>query len=223
MSGRVKLAVFDMDGVIVDAHSSWVLVHRHFGTSNEDSLEAFMRDEIDDLEFIRRDVERWIESAGDVTMREVEEVLERAPIVEGAMDTLKDLDRSGVRTAIVSGGLIGLADRVARAGNVSHVRANDVEVDGRGLLTGGGHVNVPLKDKDTIVRELQGLEGVGEEETAVVGNSEVDIPMFELAGLSIAFNPLDSRTAEAADHVVVSRDLRDVLPLILGPTNRPWR
>ena len=214
----VRLAVFDMDGVLVDAESSWVLVHEHFGTTNDDSLRAFMRGEIDDLEFIRRDIALWRDAhgAGPVAWKEVQGVLDRAPLVPGAVETLQELGRSGVRTAIVSGGLLHLARRLAAEGGVDHVHANDVEVDARGFLTGEGRAPVPLKDKSSIVRALQRETGAPPGATAVVGNSLIDVPMFALAAVSIAFNPVDTDTARAAKHIVLGRDLRAVLPLILG-------
>ena len=48
-----------------------------------------------------------------------------------------------------------------------------------------------------------------------IGNSFTDIKMFENTGLSIAFNPEDDATREAADHVVVSKNIADVLDYII--------
>ncbi len=213
---KVRLAVFDMDGVLVDAESSWVLVHEHFGTNNDDSLRAFLRGEIDDLEFIARDVARWRRARGEVRWEEVRDVLDSAPLVPGAVETLRRLRAEGVRTAIVSGGLRHLAQRVADAGGVDIVYANDVEVDTNGLLTGIGRAPVPLLEKASVMERIQRELGVGPQETAALGNSHIDIPMFRLAGVSIAFNPVDERTAMAATHVIRGRDLRAVLPVLLG-------
>ena len=107
----LRLVVFDMDGVLVDAISSWVLVHRYFGTDNEDSLRAFLRGEIDDFEFIRRDVERWRVVGGDISRVDVERILDEAPLIPGALETLQELHRPDVTTARVSGGLRYLAER----------------------------------------------------------------------------------------------------------------
>ena len=216
LHGDVKLAVFDMDGVLIDSPSSWVLVHEHFGTNNEDSLRAFLRGEIDDMEFIRRDVERWGHVRGRVPLKEVEFVLDQAPLFPGALETLRSLRGRGVRTAIVSGGLRYLAMRIGRLGDVDHVRANDVEVDDRGCLKGGGVVNVPLREKGAVVAAIQEAIGVGPEATAAVGDTSVDITMFSRARVSIAFNPCDVETERAAAHVVRSRDLRSVLRLVYG-------
>jgi phosphoserine phosphatase len=213
---RVELAVFDMDGVLIDSRSSWVLVHEHFGTDNSDSLLAFLSGRIDDLEFIRRDVERWTTARGRVHISEVEAVLDRAPLFPGAEETLLTLREGGVRTAIVSGGLSHLARRIGRVGQVDRVMANDVEVDGEGHLTGGGVVSVPLREKGRVVKEIQDELGIGSERTAAVGDTPVDVTMFSRARVSIAFNPRDEETERAAAHVVRSRDLRSVLPLLLS-------
>jgi phosphoserine phosphatase len=218
----VRLAVFDMDGVLIDSYSSWVLVHRHFGTNNEDSLRAFLRGDIDDFEFIRRDVERWSQARGSVPLAEVRRVLDTAPLVPGAIETLLELKGNGFETAIVSGGLRYLAERIGRMGKVDHVYANDVEVDEDGCLTGGGFVNVPLKDKGSVVSSIQGKMGIPPEETVAVGDTAVDISMFRQARLSIAFNPGDEVVERAASQVVRARDLRAILPIILdGIDERP--
>jgi phosphoserine phosphatase len=54
-----KLVVFDMDGVIADVGSSWVHVHESFGVNNDHSLRAYLRGEINDVEFIQRDIKLW--------------------------------------------------------------------------------------------------------------------------------------------------------------------
>ncbi len=211
----IELVVFDMDGILVDAYSSWVLVHQHYGTQNEDSLRAFLQGEIDDFEFIRRDVDLWRSVGGDIKLEDIMCVLDNAPLVPGAIETLLELHDHGLVTAIVSGGLRYLAERVGRLGNVTVVHANDCEVDDMGRLTGGGLVNVPLKDKASVVRAVQERFGIAQSGTAVVGDTLVDVSMFKMARIAIAFNPMDGQTEATATHVVKSRDLRSILPLLL--------
>ncbi len=215
MVSEVRLAVFDMDGVLIDTRSSWVLVHDHFGTQNEDSLAAFLNGEIDDMEFIRRDVERWSRASGRVRYDEVIDVLDSVVPFPGAVETLRALGEHGVKTAIVSGGLRHLATRIGSLCGADLVFANDVEVDDEGYLTGGGIVNVPLREKGSLVTRIQREVGISPAETVAVGDSSVDVTMFRRAGLSIAFNPRDEVTERSAIHVVRGLDLRLVLPLIL--------
>ena len=54
------LIVFDMDGVLVEERSSWRRIHNHLGTDNEDSFFAYMRGDINDLEFMAKDIKRWL-------------------------------------------------------------------------------------------------------------------------------------------------------------------
>ena len=55
----MKLVVFDMDGVLTEYFSSWVRVHEHFGTDNDEALRLYMEGKIDDEEFMRRDIALW--------------------------------------------------------------------------------------------------------------------------------------------------------------------
>ena len=53
---KYDIVVFDLDGVLVDIQSSWDWVHRHFGVDNDESLAQYLAGQIDDLEFMRRDI-----------------------------------------------------------------------------------------------------------------------------------------------------------------------
>jgi phosphoserine phosphatase len=56
---RYDLVAFDMDGVLVNYTSCWTWVHDHFRVTNEASLKAFIDGDIDDMEFMRRDIALW--------------------------------------------------------------------------------------------------------------------------------------------------------------------
>jgi hypothetical protein len=58
-SGPIRLVCFDLDGVLIEAKSSWVAVHDAFDVKNEGSLRLFLHGEISEEEFIRRDVALW--------------------------------------------------------------------------------------------------------------------------------------------------------------------
>ena len=71
----IELVVFDMDGTLVDVVSSWAEIHRYFGENNDDGLRKFMRGEIDDEEFIRRDIRIWWRHRPNLHVEEIEEIL----------------------------------------------------------------------------------------------------------------------------------------------------
>ena len=72
--------------------------------------------------------------------------------------------------------------------------------------------------KDIAVKTLANREKIPLDRIAAVGNSCFDIPMFEVSGLSIAFNSWDDCTKKAADVVVNEKDLSKILPYILKYT-----
>lgn len=212
---RVALACFDMDGVLLDVRSSWVLVHEAFGTANDDNLQRFLDGEIDDLAFIRLDVEKWQRSRGRVHVDDVRAVVQAAPVMRGAYETIHALHARGVKTAIVSGGIDLFAHDVAEKLGIDTVYANGLVVDREGYLTGEGIVRTPLVDKGVAVRAVAEKLGVPQAAIASVGNSFPDVGMFAASGLGIAFRPEDDLIREAAHAVVEGHDLRAVLPHLL--------
>lgn len=209
-----KLVVFDMDGVLVDIASSWVHVHRHFGVDNEQSLQAYLRGEIDDMEFIRRDVALWIARDPTLTMDRLKRILSTAPLMNGAKETIEALRANGTKTAIVSAGIDLLAERVAIELKMDMFFANGFVADCAGQLTGEGILNVKLDGKDQKVEMLMEMFGFEKSDVVSVGNSRYDIPMFDASGLGVAFCPEDDDILKRADKVVHEKDLRKILDII---------
>jgi len=204
-----ELVVFDMDGVLVDVRSSWVWIHDHFGVNNDDSLEAYLEDEIDDLEFIRRDIALWKSRDQKLRKKDIIEILNGAPLMPGCKECLSYLRGNDYRTAIVSGGLKPLAERIS-GGFFDHIYANDIIDDGN-RLTGEGILEVELNNKGKVFEELLEKEGVPAKKVVAIGNSHIDCPMLERAGLGIAFNPEDDLVRGSADIVIEEKDLSKVL------------
>jgi phosphoserine phosphatase len=207
----LRLVVFDMDGTLVDVESSWAAVHAHFGETNSEGLRRFLSNEIDDEEFIRSDIEIWRRHAPELSIGDLQGILDRVPLMPGAAALFAGLRRPGIRTAIVSGGIDLLARRVARELGIDLALANGFRVTSSGRLTGDGIVRVPVHHKEQVLEQLQAQLGIAPEETASVGNSEIDVGLFRRSRLGVAFLPADETVRRHADHVVAERDLRRVL------------
>ena len=210
------LVAFDMDGVLIDYPSTWTWVHDHFGVGNRASVDAFLRDEIDDMEFMRRDISLWVGRKPDLCRSDMAQILGPLPLMNGLPETLHELKAQGMKCVIVSGGLDMVAGRLAETYGFDDYAANGFECDQDGMLTGNGTLKVWLKSKHAALERFQQEFGIAPERTVSIGDSFIDVSMFELSALSIAFNPIDDYVTEKADHVVRERDLRLVLPLILG-------
>jgi phosphoserine phosphatase len=212
---RFDLVAFDMDGVLVDYLSSWTWVHDRFGVSNEESVISFLDGEIDDLEFMRRDIALWLRHRPDLRLPDVETELTKLPINPGIGATVDALRERGTRTVIISGGLDLIADRLAREFGFDAHWSNGLEVRPDGRLTGEGVLRVELCNKRKALQEAQERFRVPQERTAAVGNSSIDLSLFQGSSLGIAFNPIDEEVARGAHHVVRHPSLSAVLPFLL--------
>ena len=210
------LVAFDMDGVLVDYESSWTWVHDHFGVKSEESIKAFVKGEIDDMEFMRRDIALWLNKRSDLCLSDISTILETLPMVEGIQKTVDELKWHGIKTVIVSGGLDVVASKIAKRFGFDDWVANGFACDANGKLTGEGVLRVELQNKRQAVEKFSSVYGVDQEHVCSVGNSFIDVSMFEASGLKIAFNPIDEYVAHRANVVVRSKDLSDILPHIIG-------
>ena len=213
----LRFVALDMDGTLVDVDSSWAAVHAHFGEQNADGLRRFLANEIDDEEFIRTDIAIWRRHAPDLTVFDLERILASVPPMPGLRAFVDGLKRRGVRTAIVSGGIDLLARRVARELGIDVALANGFRVSSSGRLTGEGIVRVPIHGKEGVLAALQEQLGIGPEETASVGNSEIDVGLFRRSRVGVAFLPEDDDVRRAATAVVTERNLARVLDVLHDP------
>ncbi len=191
-------------------------VHDHFGVSNEISYDAYVREEIDDMEFMRRDVALWHQEKPGIQITDLENILEDVPVMRGAKELMSALRGNHTITGIISGGIDLLARQVAQRLGMDFFVANGVESFADGALTGEGISRVPLRNKAAVLAGKASEYGVEKENIASVGDTYIDIPMLEASGFGIAFNPSDARIIEAADVVVKEKDLSRLIPLLTG-------
>lgn len=211
---QLELVIFDMDGVLTDIISSWKYIHDYFNTTNERSVLDYLKGKIDDMEFIRRDVFLWKENGKLTTKQKLIEILSDVPLIKGARECIDTLRNSGIKTAIVSAGLDILAERVGKDLGINYIVANGIKTDEEGRLNGVGKIGVRLMYKDLSVKSLSEKHNIPLSRIAAVGNSCYDIPMFEVSGLGIAFNPEDDCVRDAADVIVEGKDLCKILPCL---------
>ena len=212
---KYDLVCFDMDGTLTKLRSSWCWVHSCFEVDNEPAYQAFCNGEIDEPEFMRRDIALWTDKNPDVTIRDIAVLFRDMPLIGGIQETIACLKANGIRTVIISGGIDLAAKMLANEFGFDDYIADEVLSYEDGRLTGEGKMNVDLRDKGINVRQYIEKYGTTMERTVSVGNSFTDIPMFKNSGMSIAFNPTDPYTQEAATHTVFSENIADILDFIM--------
>jgi phosphoserine phosphatase len=197
-----------MDGVLVKTKSSWTSVHKAFNIDERMTFKRYLRGEFDYEEFMRKDIGFW----GHVHIDKIRELLDQVSMMSGVEDAFNKLHEDGYITAIISSGISILAEKLKKILGIHYVFANELLKDKNGFLTGEGNPVVPLWEKAKILQQLLFKLSIKPENCAVVGDSIFDIPLFDLAGFSIAFNSNDKRVRNIADVFIESEDLRDILP-----------
>jgi phosphoserine phosphatase len=199
----MRLVAFDFDGTLSDSEMT-VLLGEQTGVADEmaEITERAMNDEIGYAESLRRraalleglETERAAEAFDSVSLR------------EGAAALLARLNERGHHTAILTGGFErGVERALEREGvSVDTVVANRLPVSG-GRLT--GEVEGPLIEgtKDRELERLAADLDVPMDRTVAVGDGANDLPMLEVAGLSVGYLPKDA-VRPACDVVVATME-----------------
>ena len=209
---RLRLVVFDVDGTLMKAVSSWQFLHERLGTWDKGKQYAaqFFRGTITYEDWARLDASLW----RGLKLENVRQIVDSIPYTIGVQDVVTTLRRDGFKVVLLSAGLSLVTERIEREIGVDDSLANDLKVE-NGLLTGEVKVNVSIDNKDAALLRILKKFNLGIDECAAVGDDETLIPLFERVGLSIAFNPRSWVVEERADVVVKGDDLREVLPYLL--------
>lgn len=205
MRSRLRLAVFDLDGVLVEEKSSWAYLHRVFGTyehvSRANYAKAFEEGDITYSDWMKLDLESLIGARGVLYCHEIEEVFSRVRLAEGASVVVDYLKKYGIKVAIVSAGIEHLALRVAKVLGINEVYANRLlcSEDGRLLPYGLEKVN-PLK-KGKIVEEIARRYSISLAGTMYVGDSAWDCSALEVVGYPVVIGNTPIQCGEAGTSV----------------------
>ena len=209
---NLKLVVFDVDGTLMNAHS-WQFLHEALGTWNKGQryFEMFFGGRITYEEWARLDASLW----RSLPLERVKQIINTMPYTYGAKETISILREKDFRVFLLSAGLSLVTERINKEIGVDGYLANDLIVR-NGFLTGNVKVNVSFYNKEKVLRKMLPTWNLKMEDCISVGDDPTLIPLFEKVGLSIAFNPVDEDVERHADVVVKSKDLRRILPYILG-------
>ena len=169
--------------------------------------EAAMRGELDFEESLRTRV-ATLNGLPDTVLQST---FERVHLSIGARELISAVHAAGGRVGAVSGGFNQILEPLAKQLNLDYYRANTLEVlDGKltGKLVG------PIIDRAAKAQALlEWANDFGEEPmwVAAIGDGANDLDMFEVSGLSFAYNAKPS-VRERADVTIDEPDLSLVIP-----------
>jgi phosphoserine phosphatase len=129
-------------------------------------------------------------------------IAERISLTPGARTLVATMRANGTYTCLVSGGFTLFATKIAAMIGFDEARANKLEIDKNGRLT--GHVVEPILGRDaklaTLI-ELREQRGLGEENTLAIGDGANDLAMIGAAGLGVAYHAKPAVAAAAAARI----------------------
>jgi len=205
----MTLVAFDFDGTLSDSEMT-VLLGEEYGVAEQmrEITQRAMNDEIGYAESLRQRAALL----DGLSEGAAERAWERVELREGAAEVVQALNDAGVTTAIFTGGFErGVAAALEKAGvSVDAIVANRLPV-ADGALTGGVEGDLIEGTKDDALRNYADEHGVALADAIAVGDGANDLPMLEVAGLAVGFEPKPA--VEPACDVVVETmpELRAVL------------
>ena len=197
----MRLVAFDFDGTLSDSEMTVLLGEREgVAERMQDITDRAMNDELSYAESLR---ERASLLDG-LSEEDAEDAFGEVRLRPGAAELIARLREAGHHVAILTGGFErGVERALEREGvEVDTVVANRLPVEG-GRLT--GEVEGPLitGTKDEALESLAADLDVPLSRTIAVGDGANDLPMLEVAGLSIGYLPKDA-VRPSCDVVVAS-------------------
>jgi len=210
----IKLVAFDMEGCLTAEPTVWELMHRRLDTWHSHGRpcwEHYLAGGVHYDEFARMDVAVW-RGAPEAMLHEA---ARQVPLMPGCAEALRELRSAGGQLALISNGLMCLAERFSREFRFEHVHANRA-LSRNGTLTGELDISVPYEHKGLVLGRIAAELGLDRGQIASVGDSRADVAMFERSAISIAVSPADPSVAAAATHVITEHNLAPVAAIVLG-------
>jgi len=196
------LIIFDVEGVLLNAEYLPILA-QVFGPTKEkeiwDITKQGIRGDIDWEEGLRQRVY----ALKGTKFQDAKIIGENLEIMPGAKDLCLALKNAGWKMVAVSGGFTIITDRLKRELGIDLIFSNEL-IFRNGILD-----DIDLKvtsDKSLVVRPIIKQLGIKKEEIVVVVDGANDLKLFDIAGYTVGFCPVDI-VKNKADDVIEIRNL----------------
>ena len=208
-SNMIKLAAFDMDGVLFEHFNFWYELHKRFGTykKGKELTEKYKKNNYAKLaeEVVNK---LWKRKPAKPYF----DLVKEAKFLPGVKETFNELRKRKIKTAIITSGPRELALRAQKELGIDFIFTNELVIKDN-VVT--GEFKWPVADgkneKVKALKELCNKLNINLNEVAYVGDNYNDIGAFKIVGLAIAFNSEEEEVKKYAKIVIDKKDLREIL------------
>jgi phosphoserine phosphatase len=203
------LIIFDVEGVLLNAEYLPVLAQK-FGPQKEKEISDITK------QGIRGDIDwedglcKRVNALRGISYEDALSIGENLEIMPGAKVLCSALRNAGWKMIAVSGGFTIITDRLKKELLLDKIYANE-------LVFKDGKLDEVIisvtSDKSKAVNEIIREWGIRKEDIVVVVDGANDLKLFEIAGFTVGFCPVDVVKARA-DAIIEIRDLTLLLNLL---------
>ena len=203
------LIIFDVEGVLLNAEYLPVLAQK-FGPQKEKEIWDITK------QGIRGDIDwedglcKRVNALRGISYEDALSIGENLEIMPGAKVLCNALRNAGWKMIAVSGGFTIITDRLKKELLLDKIYSNEL------VFKDGKLDEVIIRvtsDKSKAVNEIIREWGIRKEDIVVVVDGANDLKLFEIAGFTVGFCPVDVVKARA-DAIIEIRDLTLLLNLL---------
>lgn len=200
---RIKAVIFDLDGTLVRYHgvefeSSWGAIAAAAGV--QEASNRLLAEYLPQRDAYQEWVAKDAALLAGIPVARVIDLVFPPPYAKGVLTAVERL-RGDYRMGILSSGIDLVAEHVRDDLSLEFAFANRLLIED-GQFTGDSETVVDLWKKAEVMERIVSERGIALSEVCYVGDHMNDVPVMQIVGLGIAFNPKDDELERIVAHVI---------------------
>ena len=212
---KIKMILSDMDGTLVSYpnkpfNSTWDVFPEILSEQNKKEWFRLRDFYLKKKGRYNEWFNKQVNLLSGLSVEKVNQAFFPIPYSRGAESFFNSLNGEYVK-GIVSSGIGFVAEKIKKDLKFNFQSSSNLETKAR-KFTGKGKMNFDLFEKDKMIINLSKKYKINLKEICYVGDAFNDLPVFEIVGLAVAFNPKEKELEKKADYVIYDfNELKEIL------------